>query len=884
MSLKRIALFLPLLSLVVSCTTKKNTVVTRAYHNMTARFNGYYYSCENITEGTYKIEKNHKENYDRVLPVYVYPTADEAKATFPEFDKAIKKSSLSIQRHTIKDKKGNEIPSAGKWIDNNWINIGIAHFYKREFFSAIEAFEYVIRTYKRSEDKFTAMIWLIKANNEIGAVSSSEPLISLLRNERGLPLSIKNELPVAMADYYLRRGQNIEAIGKLTEATKNTHYFRGLSKKRRARYSFIIAQLSELTGDPKKAIQYYRRTIKLKPAYEMIFYSKIKTARLQDVKRGNSEKTKKELLKMAKEFKNSDYYDVIYYTLGEISEKEKKTDEAVAYYQQSVRTNVNNANQKALSYLKLGEISFTRTLYQPAEAYYDSAIASLPKDHPDFDNIINRKKTLEALVEYITTIRREDSLQKVAKMQPAQREAFIDQLIEDYKKEEERKQREQEALIRQMSNAPTNTLVSSVPPGMAMPGSSATFYFYNPNTVALGVTDFIRKWGNRKLEDHWRRSNKAVTIEEESVLAGDSTETEGEKKKKEDPALTREYYLKDLPLSDTAIAKSNVKIIRAYYLMGVLYKEELNNIPKSISTLEELNSRFPDNKYELNSYYMLYRVHQAARNQERAEYYRSKILSEYPESEFAMLIKNPEYAQSMNAEKSEVERFYNELYEIYQAGRYSEALDQARKGLREYGGSEFTDKFEFIKAMSSGRTKGIDSLEKDLKIFVARHPDSEVTPRAQDILQSIANTRNPVKLSNTPAETVNDTFTVNFDSEHYIFAIVPDDKKLVDAFQTNVHNFNTIFYNEKQISISASLFGKDKQIIMLKSWPNARDAVSYYENLMSDNDVFKGDVKKDLIEIYPILPSNIAFLYQHKSAESYKQFYADQYKKLKATN
>ena len=647
MLFKRLLYLLPLAAL-FSCSTSKNTLVTRSFHNLTARFNGYYYSCENINEGIYKIKRNHKENYDRVLPVFIYPGPDAAKATFPEFDKAIKKSSLSIQRHTIKDSKGKEIPTAGKWIDNNWINIGVAHFYKREFFSGIEAFEYVVRTYRKSEDKYRAMLWLIKTNNEIGSVSSSEPILSLLKNEKKLPLDVKNELPVVYADYYLRRGQHKEAAEKLTQATKNTHLLRGLSKSRRARYSFIIAQLSELMGDPKKAVQYYGRTIKLKPEYEMIFYSKIKTARLLDVKRNNSEKTKKDLLKMAKEFKNSDYYDVIYYTLGEISEKEKKTNQAVEYYKKSVRTSVINQNQKALSYLKLGEINFARLQYQPAEAYYDSAIATLPKDHPDFENIIARKKTLENLVEYLTTISREDSLQRVAKMPEPERLAFIDNLIENYKKEEERRIKELEAQMNAPAPGMTNTLMpdGAPPPGMAMPTEQASFYFYNQNTRALGVADFQRKWGNRKLEDHWRRSNKAVeAIQEEEISKGADTSAVASV----DPATTREFYLADLPLNDTLIAKSNTKMVRAYYLMGVLYKEELHNTPKTITTLEELNQRFPDNKYELNAYYMLYRIYQAEKAKDKAEFYRQKILNEYPDSEFALLIRNPEYAEELSA-------------------------------------------------------------------------------------------------------------------------------------------------------------------------------------------------------------------------------------------
>ena len=262
-----------------SCSTKKNTLVSRGFHNLTARYNGYYYSCENINEGVYKIEKNNKDDFEKTLPIFIYPNPDKAKLTFAEFDLAIKKSSLCIQKHAIKNGQGTEIASAGNWIDNNWINIGISHVYKRDFFSGIEAFEYVINTYK-SKDKFSAMIWLTKAYNEIGSVSNSEPILNFLNNQKKLPNKLKNEFLIVYADYYLRRGQNTEAIAKLMDVTRNSSLINGLARKKRARYSFIVAQLSEKAKDYKRAVEYYKKTIKLKPNYELILYSKIKIARL----------------------------------------------------------------------------------------------------------------------------------------------------------------------------------------------------------------------------------------------------------------------------------------------------------------------------------------------------------------------------------------------------------------------------------------------------------------------------------------------------------------------------------------------------------------------------------------------------------------------------
>ena len=863
--------------LLTSCSTKKNTPVARGYHNMTARFNGYYYSCVNIDDGIFKIENSNKDNFEKLLPVYIYPGPDKVKTTFPEFDKAIKKSSLCIQKHAIKDKKGNEIPTAGHWIDNNWINIGIAQFYKREFFSAIESFEHVIRSYNHSKDKYVAMIWLIKAYNEIGSVSNAAPIISLLKNEKNLPRSVKNELPVVTADYYIRRGQNTEAEARLMEATRNNTPIFGLSRKKRARYTFIIAQLLEQAKDNKRAIVNYKKTIKLKPNYDMIFYSKIRMARLLDVKRNNSEKTKKDLLKMSKEFKNTEYFDVIYFTLGDIEERERNISKAFYYYKRSVQTSVSNPNQKALSYLKLGEISFDQANYPPAEAYYDSAVVTLPKEHPDYKSILARKKTLETLVGYIKIINREDSLQKIAKMSDQDRQSFIDRLIKKKEEDDEAKQRALDAA----KNAPVGG--SSFPTATQNLGGGGTkavsFYFYDENTKAFGVSDFTKRWGNRKSEDNWRRSNKALAANDPNSVDGKDSVIAAPKTKK-DFAKVRASYMKDLPLTDSMITKSNHRIIKAYYLLGSVYKEDLNNTKKTISTFEELNTRFPDNKYLLNTYYTLYRIYQDAKNQPKADYYKEKILSEFADSDFAELLRNPNAAADMHAKKSEVEGFYNIVYASYSENNYAQSLSQAREGITKFGKNDYLPKFEFIKSLSLGKVKGVDSLERNLKLLVAMYPTSEVTPLANSILLAIKKQRNPEPPKPVQPIIKADTFNVDFEASHFLIAIIPDEPKFVSEFKSNLVHFNSVYYSSKKIDISTNILGVGKQLFVLKAFADAKEAMLYYNNLTKDNDVFSGEVKKEAMFIYPIAADNLPFFYKKKDPEGYKLFFDDHYKKM----
>ncbi|MDF2449021.1 MAG: tol-pal system protein YbgF [Bacteroidota bacterium] len=877
------------------CKTNKNTFIHRGYHNLTARFNGYYYATESIKEGEAKIVSSYKYDYDRLLPVFLVPNNETAKTTFPDFDKAIKKSSNAIQRHTIKDKKNNEITTAGKWIDNNWNVIGISHFYKREFFSGIEAFEYVIRSYK-SKDRYKAFIWLARSYNEIGAPSQAEPIISLLKEDKKISKYAKKELPAVQADYYIKRGLYKEAEKALLAAIKGggdpkkdnfvgklTKIINGRpSKKKRARYSFILAQLYEERKDNKKAVQYYKKVVDLKPEYEILFHAKMKQARLVDVKSANLARLKRDLLNMARDVKNTEYLDVLYYTLGEIYEKENNLNEAFANYKLSVKNSIQNPKQKALSYLKLGELSFEQADYTSAGGYYDSTMITLPKDYKDYQTISKRKETLETLIGYIRTIQREDSLQRIAKMSETDRTRFIEKLIKRFEEEEERKKEELEALQAQNENPNYN---ATPVPNNGMPnmntGAKGEWYFYNQTTLSFGINDFIKKWGNRKLEDNWRRSQKAITIENQNT--GDNPEdslnpavavtnsiTPKDKK-------TVEYYLTDLPLADSSMAKSNKIVIDAFYNLGSTYKDELNNNKKAIGTFEELNNRYSDHKYKLATYFQLYRIFTDVKNKTQADFYKNKILNEYPNSEYAQIIKNPNYISDKNAQKGEVELFYVETYNEFALGNYNTAFEKSKESESKFGKTDYSPKFAFIKAMSIGKLKGIDSLEAALKRVQIFYPKDPVTKQAQDILEIVYNMKHPSEASGNGAIQQKDTFSLNLNSQHFVIAICPDDAAIANVFKTAVADYNENFYSNADLTISSSLFGNADQITIIKTFDNSKEALQYIENLSKDQTVFAGRIKRELFTIMAISVENLPRLYRKKQVSYYKPFYDDHY-------
>ena len=895
-----------LLVLIAACTNKKNTPLHRGWHNMNARYNGYFYSGEYQKEAVKNVEKANKNDYAKLLPLVVYTTNANAKDYYADFDKTIKKSSTVIQRHAIINPKSKEeIANACRWIDENYILIGQAYFYKREFFTALEMFEYVAKKYPNPDAKYSGVLWMIKTNTEIGSFSRSESLMDDLRSAEDLPQkkTFKRQLALATAEYHIKREDYPRAIIELKKAIELTK-----KKKVKARYLYVLAQLYEKVQDSKSASEYFAKVPPLHPDYDMEFNARINHARLYDAESGNTKEVKKQLMRMLHDAKNSEYKDQIYYALAEIEYKEKNIEQALKYLDNSIAESTVNNTQKALSYLRRADIYFEKPDYKAAEANYDSTMAFLPKDFPNYDVIENKKKSLTELVTNLNIISAEDSLQRMAKLSDKDREAAIDKMIAKIEEEEELKKQEEEQNknktdIQAQNQTNTNTNQSS--------GSGSSWYFYNPTTVSFGVSEFSKKWGDRKLEDNWRRSQKTQDIvvnteeedEEETVTVdsakiGDKSGTtaKGTNNKKD-----KNYYLQKIPLTSDALAKSDAKIIDAYYNVGNIYKEKLLNNQKSVETYEELLKRYPDNKYKLTCYYHLYRTYLAMNNSNKADYYKNILLNQYGDSEYAKIIKNPSYAKDVMASKNEVENFYAQTYQMYSEGSYSAALTNCLKADSSYGKSYLMPQFDFVKALCIGRTQDINAFESSLTQVIIKYPKEPVKDRAQEILDLIKKQKAEaaalaapkdtiaqslaVKDSITSSKTVaaNDTaqtkskFVFKEDGDYYWVTIVDNGKGDINKFKTKLSNINSESFGTAGLNISSVFLDLSHQLVSVKSFNGKAKAMDYYNFFKNKPDVFK-DLQQGTYQSFIISAENYIPFYKDKNIEEYQQFFTQNFK------
>ncbi len=608
----------------------------------------------------------------------------------------------------------------------------------------------------------------------------------------------------------------------------------------------------------------------------MEFNARLANARTFQVENGADTKgLKSELHKMLKDEKNRDYSDQIYYALGDISFRENDVPSALDYFKKSASSSVMNTKQKAVSYLRIAEIYFDNKDYKPSQAYYDSTIVFLPKDYKNYEQIKNMKESLSAMIKNINIINQEDSLLKVSAMDTSRINKLIDDIIAKVTEEEEKKKLELELKAKNPkagSSSGDNSLWQNV-------GGAGTWYFYNPTTVSFGVTDFFKKWGNRTLEDNWRRASKETVMAEQTT---DTARVDTVKGGKIAANKTRAFYLKNIPFDEDQKVKSRHKIIDSYYSLGGIYKEDLQDNQKSAETFEELLKRYPENKYTLNLYYQLYRIYLAEKNQGRANYYKDKILNEHPDSEYAKIIRNPDYQKALYASKNEIEKFYGETFSAYYQSRYTEVIAMVNKADSFYSASDLMPKFAMLRAFSIGKTKGPDDYEHALQGVVAKYPKDDVKAKAQELLDHIKKMKTAPIDSAALKDTVKyiSPYTFKDSTEHQCMIILSAKKVNINDFKTRVSNFNAEYFRLSDITISNVLMDMEHQIVSVKGFPTAAKAKDYYDLINQDSKVFS-DILPEEYQVYPISSDNFSVFYKAKKIEEYKRFFTDHYLKSK---
>jgi tetratricopeptide (TPR) repeat protein len=866
-----------------SCSTKKNTWTRRAYHNLTAHYNGWWNGNESLKEGKRELEKQVLDNYNKILPVYNYGDEALGQNLASYSDRAIEKGSLVAQRHTMFFKDREFV----RWVPESYFLIGKGYFYKHEYQSARMTFEFIINKYFYDDIQYEAMLWLAKTFIELENYQKAETYLDLLNSNIGRE-KMDKQIPMLIhavyADLYIKQENPVAAIPYLKDAIFDIR-----NSKLNTRLKFILAQIYQENGDHDNAVALYKDVLKKNTDYKTTFNAKINLAQLYDANSGDSQALVKSLEKMLKDSKNKNFLDQVYFALAEVAAKNGEKTKAIEYLQLSVASSVENEFQKAVSSLVAAEAFYEMKDYQNSGAYYDTAMMFLPEDYPNYDGVKRQTAIVSELVSHLTIVQVEDSLQRLAAMPRPELNAMIDSIIQILIEEEERAREEER--MRQQAIAMGAQNRSSMGPGGGAPVGGG-WYFYNPQAMSMGFSEFLAKWGNRKLEDNWRLSNKqqiALPSEGEFEIEalGDSlsaTDSLGMVQATTNPK-DRNFYLQKIPLLPEQVDASNEKINLALYNAGFIYKESLQQYPEAIETFESYETRNPDSTaLSIQIQFQLYLLYVEVGDEEKANYYKNLIISNYPESDYAKLLLNPDYFKELQKKHNYLSDLYEKTYKAYEKGQYTLVVYNSEQALEVNHEDELIPKFLYLKAISMAKTDVVDSMTVNLEKLINRYPNSEVTPLAENILSNLGLYNPDAALSpeelaeKQQMEEAMSMYQVDLDKEHYFILIVNGAEMNVNAVKTRISDHNKKAHSVKGLNVTSLIFVGNEHMITVNKFANAQQAMVYYRNIMTDNYVFPEN-KQEQIKAFIISLENYPKLYQDKDVDKYLKLFEKEYLK-----
>ena len=867
------------LSLVLTyCSVEKNTGSSRFYQSMTARYNIYFNGNESFKAGLAKTSRGYQDDYAELLKVFDYSDPSTVSLCSSDMERAIQKASKLISLKSItakpelkgelseKDKKLMERKEYNEWVDDSYLLIGKARFYKHEYNEATSLFNYCITDANDPSIKTEASIWLARIYNEKGNYTESFRLISSLDITVDFAKPLISMYYTTLTDLFLKQKRYSEAIDPLRKSIKIVS-----GKRSRYRLTYLLAQVYEKTGDNATATSLYREVVKMNPPYDIEFNARINIAGVFDVSSGNPKEIRRELERMLNDSKNKEYQDQIYFALGNLSMKEGNEPEALKFYRKSAIAKSQNQNQKGRSYLALADYYLRKPNYMKAGTYYDSAVFFLDQKYPDYLSIKTKSQSLNALVSQLTIIQREDSLQRVAKMPEAERTALIATIIAKIVKDESEG--------KTANNADRYNLGQYYENERRFQGNidqEGKWYFYNQSALTFGRTEFRKRWGDRKFEDNWRRSNKTRV---NNVQASNNPSEPAQHSADTSAALTDykkpPFYLKNLPLTDSLINKSNDKIALALLNAGNAYSERMQDPAKATETFESLIKRFPASELIPESLYNLYNINKAGNNA-KSEAYRQRLLQNYPDNEFARILSDPAYYEKKTAELKMAETTYNDAYNAYIKESFSEAISISDEALKKYPQNQLAPKFLLIRAYSVGRLKDQRTFKEELAGLIKLWPETVESKKAAEIIAYL-NQKMPELKVEEDKKIATEIYAADTTSNHVFALIIADPVFNLNQASFDVISYNIDNYTNKNYKTEGVLIENKFILITVSGFSGYAQTMDYYTKFKTGQ--FVRNLTGAKMMTFIISDDNLKVLKNDKEPERYMIFFKEKYLK-----
>lgn len=739
---------------------KKFTLPRRFVQNTVTHYNWYFNANNRLNEVVARAKAAHIDDYAKLLSFYNYDL-DITAADSSELDSVLYRSNAGILVHDLRN----------SWIDNLYMLMGRAYYYKKELDSAYLTFQYINYAFSPKEkdgyDKpigsnsteggtvfsistkeknslpkkvFTtppsrneSFIWQIRTYIANDDLAEAAGLVETLKADPVFPERLYPDLYEVQAWWFYKKQQYDSSAVYLEKALNNAE-----NKQEEARWEYLIAQLYERSNHPDLAEKFYKRTIKhtLDPVLEV--YARLNAIRQNKSDSNAMGQSINELLKMARKDRYTNYRDIIYYTAAQIELERNNITGAKALLLKATQTipASTNSNQRTQAFLLLGNLSFKEKNYRDAKRFYDSIVTTDPiiENAEAFEK---RKNILSNIVLQAEIIERQDSLQRIASLTEAEREAFIKKLVKKIRREQGLREEEtigSATAPGKMDSRPVIDLFDTQIKG--------EWYFYNPSLKSRGYTEFRSKWGNRPNEDNWRR---ASAINQANAATGNDQGLRSSRATGTAPAeYGYEALLRNVPLTPMQLNDSHDSIQSATMLMSTGYLEGLEDYPTVIQTLESFLERYPSTPRRSQALFQLYYSYTKTGDISKADNILKQMQEKFPGSDFEKLATNAKKGVYSDPQKAEMTARYDAIYSLFIEGRFEEALAQKKTADSLFNNNYWTPQLLYIESIYYIRQRQDSTAKAVLQEITALYPSTPMAVKAQTLLD-VLNRRNEIE-------------------------------------------------------------------------------------------------------------------------------------------
>ncbi len=763
--------------LLTACSTKKNTPLTRRVQAFKARYNTYFNGHQAYLDGIEAQRTGNKDNYTEMIPLFMTGNKGTVGLGKGNFERTIEKCQKTIKQHSItarpEAKKGNNRRRTEKekiWLTQKeynpflykaWFLLGEAQFHKGEYMEAASTFAYIQRLYFSKPNIIAkARILEAKCYAELKWFYEAEDLLNRA-NRDSIPERLLPVRDAILADCQIGEKQFREAIPNLKNAIRKAQ-----GNYQKARMYFLLGQLYEATGQNQDAYRAFRKVPGKNPPYELAFNARVKMTEVMS--EGDSKRMIHKLKSMARNPKNKDYLDQVYYAIGNIYLAHKDTLHAMWAYNDGVEKSTRNGIEKGVVWLHLGQLYWEKEKFVKAKECYAGALGLFDKEREDYKSIDERTKILEELYPHASAVELQDSLQELARMDSVERMKVIHKIIEEVKKKEKEEAKKAAAASSTTSNAANAARTAANQAAanqMNRNQQGGVWYFYNPTAITSGASEFEKKWGKRELGDDWNRVNKTVLADEEQPAdeegeegddtldtgndsipaAGEGTEGAGEGQEElseeEKKALEKqaeyeadphrpEYYLKDIPFTEEQMEASNAALVDGLFNSAIIYKDRMGNFPLAEKTFNRVLTDFPDFEHTDEIYYNMFQLYARQGMSAEADDFKNRLIAGYPENEHVKVISDPNFEYKARHGHDEEDSLYQNAYESYKANEFNSVIFTSQYAQEAYPEGANRARFMFLEAMSQLEMGRRTDFLTTMKAIVDNYPQSTVSELA----------------------------------------------------------------------------------------------------------------------------------------------------------